>query len=194
MLSLFVIFMVLKKVNNTIQWLLPNNHYWFVCSKLGKQHCSFLSKLGINEFHCQFFLFKPKLNIQLNQNIQFLTIIMVKKQNPDTVRMPKGLENSNKELPHLHTKHYKNPWPNTAHYWSCAASQLYIALQYLELMAGIQVSIVRTAYSHVFSLQLIWQKLQYTNIFIRKLVIICLLKNLTMNQSSFTILCSICVK
>lgn len=34
---------------------------------------------------------------------------MVKKQNPDTVRMPKGLENSNKELPHLHTKHYKTP-------------------------------------------------------------------------------------
>lgn len=78
-----------------------------MCSKLGKQHCSFLSKLGINEFHC--FIFKPKLNIQLNQNIQFLTIIMVKKQNPDTVRMPKGLENSNKELPHLHTKHYKTP-------------------------------------------------------------------------------------
>jgi len=28
---------------------------------------------------------------------------MVKKQNPDTVRMPKGLENSNKGLPPLFT-------------------------------------------------------------------------------------------
>lgn len=29
---------------------------------------------------------------------------MVKKQNPDTVRMPKGLENSNKGLPPFYTQ------------------------------------------------------------------------------------------
>lgn len=71
----------------------PNNHYWSVCSKLGKQHSSFLSKLGINEFHCQFLTFKQKRrHMILNYNND-------KKKNPDTVRMPKGPENSNKGLP-----------------------------------------------------------------------------------------------
>lgn len=39
-------------------------------------------------------------------------MIMVKKQNPDTVRMPQGLENSNKGLPPFYTQRItKTPDP-----------------------------------------------------------------------------------
>lgn len=116
---------------------------------------------------------------------------MIKKKNPDTVRMPKGPENSNKGLP-LFYKQSITQTPNQTH--STLLKLCHITTLHTITAFGINgwgpTNQLLKQFTHTYLLcKLMCPKLQHIHkhILTIKLVIICLLKNLTMNQSSFII-------